>query len=176
MVCSCYEIELCGRKSVSRTTFELTTSKKTEAMGAKHKNVKIPTKTVPFRKDFFKATKEPNESTEKWLSRVKELAKSCCFGTHNDQFIVSKFITGMESEVIEYLCSNAQSLDIQSTIKSISVYEKEKDVLTHNPTPFVDVTEPIIEPPDESVCYQKICTQITAKLICLNGFSYFQNR
>lgn len=121
-------------------------------MGAKRKTVKIPSKTIPFRKDFFKATKEPNESTEAWLNRVNELAKSCCFGTHNDQFIVSKFVTGLETEVIEYLCSNSQSLDIQSTLKSIIVYEKEKDDLTHNPTPFVDATEPLIEPPDESVC------------------------
>lgn len=151
VVCCCYEIELCGGKSLSKITLESTTSRKTQAMGAKQKNVKIPTKTIPFRKDFFRATKEPNESTEEWLSRVKELAKSCCFGTHSNQFIVSKFIIGLESEVIEYLCSNAQSLDIQSTIKSVNVYEKEKDDSTHNATPFVDVTEPLIEPPDESV-------------------------
>lgn len=128
-------------------------------MGAKQKNVKIPTKTIPFRKDFFKTAKEPDESSEEWLDRVKELAKPCCFGTHNDQFIVSKFITGLESEVIEYLCANAQSLDIQSTLKSISVYETETKVdITHNATTFVDVTKPIIEPPDEPVCYQRICS------------------
>lgn len=121
-------------------------------MGAKQNNVKILTKTIPFRKDFYKATKEPNESSEQWLSRVKELAKSCGFGTHNDQFIANKFIMGLESETIDYLCSSADSLDVAGSLKFIREYEKQKNDLTLNaPTVVETETEPLLEPP-ESVC------------------------
>lgn len=116
-------------------------------MGAKQKTARILTKTIPFRKDFFRAIKEPTESPEQWLSRIKELTKSCCFGKNNDLFIFNKFIAGLEADLTDYLCSSVQRLDIQSSLDFIRVYEKQKIDVTFNATFVADQPEP-----PETVC------------------------
>lgn len=126
-------------------------------MGAKQKNAKILTKTIPFRKEFHRAVKEPTELPKDWLIRIKELAKACGFGKNNDLFVFNKFITGLENEVIEYLCSSAKCLDVNSSLEYIRVYEKQKIDVTFNAT-FVDQPEPSIEP-SESVHIEKLLIQ-----------------
>lgn len=126
-------------------------------MGAKQRNAKILTKTIPFRKEFYRAVKDSTELPKDWLIRLKELAKTCGFGKNNDLFVFNKFITGLENEVIEYLCSSAKCLDVNSSLEYIRVYEKQQIDVTFNET-FVDQPEPLIEPP-ESVHIKKLYTQ-----------------
>lgn len=136
-------------------------------MGAKQKGARIFTKTIPFRKDFYRAAKEPYESAEQWLFRVKELAKTCGFGQNNDLFVFNKFITSLENELTDYLCSNAQCLDINSSQQLARLYEKQNQNKTEQNetinTSFVDQSEPLLEPP-ETVCCSNIVKKCGRKI------------
>lgn len=101
-------------------------------MGGKQKEPSILTKSIPFRKDFYKTIKEPKESPKEWLSRVNELAKLCDFGKSSDLFVLDKFVTGFETEIIDHLCSCAESLDFESSLDIIQAYNAPKTEITDN--------------------------------------------
>lgn len=88
--------------------------------------ITILAKSIPFRKEFNLAVKEVKESPSEWLSRVNELAKLCGFGNAYDFFVLDKFVTGLEPDLINHLCSCAEYLDIESVLEIIDAYSSPK--------------------------------------------------
>lgn len=119
-------------------------------MDAKPEKLSILTKTIPYRKVFHKATKKPTESPEKWLCRIKKLASLCDFGNCCGLFVLDKFITGLENEIIDYLKSCAECLDVDNSLEFIQMYEKQKydsnDSISDN-----QINDPSTEP-NVAVC------------------------
>lgn len=125
-------------------------------MGGKQNNVSILAKSIPHRKDFYNAIKQSKESPDEWLSRVKELAKTCSFGKSGDLFILDKFLTGLEPELIDHLCASAKNLNITSSLKIIHAYGAEKiesipSYLDGESRAKITITEP-----ESMVCFKII--------------------
>lgn len=76
--------------------------------------------------EFYKAQQQINESPTEWLTRIKELSNACSFGKSADLIVLDKFITGLESDIVDYLCSSADSLNINSSLEIIQAYEAQK--------------------------------------------------
>lgn len=95
-------------------------------MSGKSKKVSILSKLIPFRQNFYKAQKNSNESPDEWLIRLKELSKACSFGKNVDVIVLDKFITGLESEIIDYLCLSADSLNINTSLDIIHAFQIQK--------------------------------------------------
>lgn len=104
-------------------------------MGGKKNNVSILAKSILHRKDFNDAVKEAKESPDEWLSRIKVLAKACSFGKSGDLFILDKFLTGLEIEIIVHLCSSAKNLNIENSLKIIHTYGTKKNESAANTNP-----------------------------------------
>lgn len=92
-------------------------------MNEKSETALIFVKSISFRQDFYKAIKSPIETPDEWLIRIKQLAKQCDFGKCFDLFVLDKFITGLESEIIDYLCSCATVLGIDDTVNYVHTYQ-----------------------------------------------------
>lgn len=96
-------------------------------MGGKQNNIAtVSVQLIPHRRDFYRANKETGESAEQWMCRIKELAKSCSFGKYFDYFVLDKFLTGLEPEIIDHLCSSAECLDISNSLEIIHAYNTQK--------------------------------------------------
>lgn len=102
-----------------------------------NKRASIPASSLQYRKDFFSALQQTNESAEEWLHRVKELAQLCSFGKLNDIFVLNKFLTGLETKIVEHLCTNSQCLDFDNSLEIIGDYNKQKT--DSKPIQMVDV-------------------------------------
>lgn len=107
--------------------------------------VSILAKSIPFRKDFQLAIKESRESPEEWLIRVKFLAKSCGFDKSYNLFVLDKFLTGLEAEIIDHLCSSAEYLDIDSSLEIIKA-NKELTTNIKEETMIVEPADVLDEP------------------------------
>lgn len=95
-------------------------------MGGKQNNIaNVFVKSIPYRREFYHAKKETDESAEQWMCRVKDLAKLCSFGKYNDFFILDKFLMGLEPEIIDYLCSSAECLDMCNSLDIIHAYNAQ---------------------------------------------------
>lgn len=95
-------------------------------MGRKKNDVSISTKSIPIRKIFHSMIKEPKETHEEWLIRVKELAESCEFGQNINLFVLDKFLSGLETEMIDHLCLSAVCLTINSSLQIINEFGTEQ--------------------------------------------------
>lgn len=116
-------------------------------MGRKKEVISISTKFIPFRKEFHLANKEAKETHEEWLNRVKELAESCEFGQYFNLFVLEKFLIGLETETIDYLCSSAESLTVDSSLQIIHALETAK-------TDIKEETTILSQAIDEEVYFQ----------------------
>lgn len=101
-------------------------------MSSRQNNVSILVESLPYQRDFDRAIKETDESAEQWLFRVKELAKLCSFGMSYDLIVLHKFLTGLETEIIDHLCSSAECLDIENSLEIIHAYCAQNTELAPN--------------------------------------------
>lgn len=102
-------------------------------MGRRKEDISILTKLIPIRKEFNLANKEARETPEEWLNRVKELAESCEFGQSANLFVLDKFLIGLETETIDYLCSSAESVTINSSLEIIHALDTPKTDIKEEP-------------------------------------------
>lgn len=109
--------------------------------------VLILAKSISFRKKFHSAIRKSSETPEEWLCRVKSLAEACSFGESYNVFVLDKFLTGLEAESIDHLCSNAEYLDINSSLQIIHENEVKSE------TVLVEALDVVNEQP-ETVCKQ----------------------
>ncbi|XP_031628894.1 zinc finger protein OZF-like isoform X2 [Contarinia nasturtii] len=119
-------------------------------MGDKSETACIFVRNIPSRQNFYKAMKSPTETPDHWLSRIKKLAKLCDFGNSLDSIVLDKFITGLENEVIDYLCLCAECLDIDATVKFIHTYQSSDQTQTNDLAHVSNSNDQIMDPFQET--------------------------
>lgn len=75
------------------------------------------------RRNFLDAKKREEESVAAWYARLKKLAMECKYGQQLEQFVLNKFVTGLEGRIFEKLCEEDEGLNLEGALRKALTME-----------------------------------------------------
>lgn len=83
----------------------------------------VATTCVRYRRQFHTATKDPHETVSKWFCRLKKLAEPCQFESDLNNFLLDRFLIGLDDDLLNELCQQCSYLTLLNSLRILQRYE-----------------------------------------------------